>query len=189
MADTDLILRNDSGLVQVWGGQEVANAATYPIQEEDRFRLLDDDRFRTDLTPADAVVTNGIFDLSEIVALKALRQDRLVEEFTLNKTGTVSLGSFFQFRALPTTIQQFVVPFTGYFSSALVTSLSTTTFTIGILVNDVEVDTIIYPSSGSPQGSHFEPLTLVVQQDDAVTVRLNAGSTEDPAVQLTLQDF
>lgn len=189
MADTDLILRNDSGSIQVWGGQEIGVAATYTIQEEDRLRLLDDDRFRADLTAADSVINNGIFDLSETVALKALRQDRRVEEFTLNKTGTVSLETLFQYRALPTSIQQFVVPFTGYFSSALVTSLSTTTFTVGILVNDVEVDTIIYPSSGSVQGSHFESLTLVVQQDDSVTVRLNSGSTEDPAIQLTLQDF
>ena len=189
MADTDLILRNDSGSIQVWGGQEIGAAGTYTIQEEDRTRLLDDDNFRADLTPADAVVNNGIFDLSEAVALKALRQDRRSEEFTLKRFGVLSIGSFFHLETAPPALRQFVVPFDGYFPSALVTALSTTTFTIGINVNDVQVDTIIYPSSGSPQGSLFEPLTIVVQQDDAVSITLLSGAVEEPSVQLTLQDF
>ena len=189
MADTDLILRNDSGLVKVWGGQEVGVAGTYTIQEEDRLRLLDDDRFRTDLAAADATVTNGIFDLSSVVAVNALREDRTVLGFILKKFGVVSLGSYFQYETAPPAIRQFVVPYDGYFSEALVTALSTTTFTVGVFVNDVQVDTIIYPSSGSPQGSFFDPLAIVVQQDDVVSIRLRSGVVEEPEVQLNLQDF
>ena len=189
MADTDLIVRNDSGSLQVWGGMEIGAAGTYIVQEEDRLRFLDDDRFRTDLTPADAVVNNGIFDLSETVAVAALRQDRTTEEFTLKRFGVTTIGSYFHLEGAPPALRQFVVPFTGYFSGALVTALSTTSFTIGINVNDVQVDTIIFPSSGSPQGSLFEPLTIVVQQDDAVSITLISGAVEEPSVQLTLQDF
>ena len=189
MADTELIVRNDSGSLQVWGGMEIGAAGTYIVQEEDRLRFLDDDRFRTDLTPADAVVNNGIFDLSERVAVAALRQDRTTKETTLKRFGVVTLGSCFNLEGAPPALRQFVAPFTGYFSRALVTALSTTSFTVGINVNDVQVDTIIFPSSGSPQGSLFESLTIVVQQDDAVNIILLSGSVEEPAVQLTLQDF
>jgi hypothetical protein len=190
MADTELILRNDSGSIQVWGGQEIGVAGTYTVQDEDRTRLLDDDNFRVDLAALDAVVNNGIFDLTPTVALKALRQDRRVEEFTVKKFGVVSVGTFFQLETAPPGLRQFVVAYGGYFSSVLVTALSTTTFTVGILVNDVEVDTVIFPSSGSPQSSYFESLSIVVYQDDIISVKLNSGvDVEEPAIQLTLQDF
>lgn len=190
MADTDLIVRNDSGSVRIWGGQEIGVSGIYTVQDEDRTRFLDDDNFLIDLTALDAVVNNGVFDLSEAVALKALRQDRRVEEFTLKKFGVVSAGSFFQLETAPPSLRQFVIPYAGYFTSALVTVLSTTTFTVGILVNDVEVDTIIFPSSGSPQSSHFESLSIVVARDDALSIKLNSGlGVEEPAVQLALQDF
>ncbi|KKN51243.1 hypothetical protein LCGC14_0624730 [marine sediment metagenome] len=189
MADTDLVVRNDSGLLQVWGGMEIGAAGTYIVQEADRLRFLDDDRFRVELVPANAVVNNGIFDLSEIVAVAALRQDRTTEETTLKRFGVVTVGSYLTLEGAPPALRQFVVPFTGYFSRALVTALSTTSFTVGINVNDVQVDTIMFPSSGSPQGSLFEPLTIVVQQDDAVSITLVSGAVEEPSVQLTLQDF
>lgn len=190
MADTNLIVRNDSGSIQIWGGQEIGVLGTYTVQDEDRTRLLDDDNFLVALAALDTVVNNGIFDLSEAVALKALRQDRRVEEFTLKKFGVMSVGSFFQLEAAPPAIRQFVIPSDGYFSSALVTSLSTTTFTVGILINDIEVDSIIFLSSGSPQSSHFESLSIVVAQDDILSIKLNSGlDVEEPAIQLTLQNF
>ncbi len=190
MADTELILRNDSGSIQVWGGQEIGVTGTYTVQDEDRTRLLDDDNFRVDLTAIDAVVNNGIFDLTPTVALKALRQDRRVEEFTVKKFGVVSVGTFLQLETAPPGLRQFVVAYGGYFSSVLVTALSTTTFTVGILVNDVEVDTVIFPSSGgNPQSSYFESLSIVVAQDDTISVKLNSGDVEEPAIQLTLQDL
>ena len=190
MADTELILRNDSGSIQVWGGQEIGVAGTYTIQDEDRTRLLDDDNFRAHLGALDAVVNNGIFDLTSAVTLKALRQDRRVEEFTVKKFGVVSVGSLFHLETAPPDLRQLVVPFVGYFSAAFVTALSITTFTLGIFVNDVEVGTVIFPSSGSPQSSYFESLSIVVAQDDTISVKLNSGvDVEEPVIQLTLQDL
>jgi hypothetical protein len=67
--------------------------------------------------------------------------------------------------------------------------LSTTSFTVGVNVNGVQEGTIIFPTSGSPQGYLFEPLTIAVQQGDFVSIKLLSGAVEEPAVQLTLQDL
>lgn len=108
---------------------------------------------------------------------------------TLKRFGVVPVGSYFTMDDVPPALRQLVSPFTGHISSALVTSLSTTAFTVGVNINDVQVDTIIFPNSSSPQGSLLEPLDIEVQQGDFVSIKLIFGAVEEPAVQLTLQDF
>ena len=138
MADTVLTVTNNSGSEKIYGGVRLANAASVLLQDSDRGLLLEDGQaFLPDLTAGDAVVDNGVFDLSETLALRALRNEQAVTTPAWHAAGDVTVGSFLKEMQLPPGVGEFKAPYTGYLSQAVTSQLGVLAFEVQILVNDV----------------------------------------------------
>ncbi len=190
MANTIFTITNNSGSEKIYGGTRVANSASYVVQDGDRVQLLEDDTvFGPDLTAGDAVVDNGIFDLSETVALRALRSEQAVITLAWHSAGVVTVDSFLKELQLPPGVGECKAPYTGYISQSVTSNLLTGAFTIDILVNGTVKDTISYPSAGSTQESYVDTHTIPVVLEDDISIQLTSGAPEDPIVKLTFQDW
>lgn len=190
MSDTVLTITNSSGSEKIYGGQRVANAGSFVVADGDRAQLLEDDtQFGPDLTAGDAVVDNGVFDLSEAVTLRALRSEQAVTTPSWHSAGTPTVGSFLKEMALPPGVGEFKAPYTGYLAEAVTSQLGVLAFEVQILVNDVAQATITFPAAGSTQESIVTALAIPVVQEDSISVTVSSGTPEDPIVRLTLQDW
>jgi hypothetical protein len=189
MATTSLTLTNNSGSEQFYGGTRVANSDSFSIEDGDRQSLLEDNTFLVDLAGGDAVIDNGVFDLSEAVALKALRAEQATITSFWHGNGLVTIGSFLKEMLLPPGIGEYKVPYTGYISRSVTSNLLTGAFTVDILVNSVVQDTISYPAAGSTQESFVDTHDIPVVLGDDISIKLASGDPEDPSVKLILQDW
>lgn len=189
MATTPLTLTNNSGFEQIYGGTRVANGADFQIEDGGRHPLLEDNTFLVDLATGDAVIDNGIFDLSEAVALKALRSEQAILNPSWHGNGRITTKSFLKEMLLPPGIGEYKVPFTGYISQSVTSNLLTGAFTVDILVNGIVQDTISFPAAGSTQESFVDTHTIPVVLEDDISITLTSGTPEDPIIKLTLQDW
>lgn len=190
MADTVLTMTNNSGSEKIYGGVRLANSASVVVQDGDRGLLLEDGQaFLPDLTAGDAVVDNGVFDLTESISLRALRNEQAVTTPSWHSAGSPTVGSFLKEMALPPGVGEFKAPYTGYLSQAVTSQLGVLAFEVQILVNSVAQATIVFPAAGSTQDSIVTSLTIPVVQEDDISVQVSSGAPEDPIVRLTLQDW
>ena len=190
MANTTLTITNNSGSEKIYGGTRLANAASFLVQDGDRGPLLEDNTvFGPDLTAGNAVVDNGVFNLSEAIALKALRSEQAVITPAWHASGIVTVDSFLKELQLPPGVGEYKAPYTGYISQSVTSNLLTGAFTIDILVNGVVKDTISYPSAGSTQESYVDTHTIPVVLEDDISIQLTSGAPVDPIVKLTFQDW
>lgn len=190
MADTVLTLTNNSGSENFYGGTRVANGGTYLIDDNDRKSLLADGQgFLPDLTAGDVVVDNGVFDLSEEVTLRALRNEQAVTTPAWHASGDITVGSFLKEMQLPPGVGEYKAPYTGYLSQAVTSQLGQLAFEVQILVNDVAQATIVVPAAGSEQESIVTALQIPVVQEDAISITVSSGAPKDPIVRITLQDW
>lgn len=190
MATTILTITNSSGSEKIYGGQRVANSASFVVSDGDRTQLLEDDtQFGPDLTAGNAVVDNGVFNLSESVALRALRSEQAVITPSWHAAGDVTVGSFLKEMQLPPGVGEYKASFTGYISGAVTSQLGVLAFEVEILINDVAQATIVVPAAGSTQESVVTALSIPIVQEDSVSITVSSGAPEDPIVRLTLQDW
>jgi len=189
MASSILSLTNNSGGERFYGGTRIANSGSFVIEDGGRTPLLEDGIFLTDLTAVDAVVDNGVFDLSEEIALKALRSEQAVITPSWHASGDVTVGSFLKEMQLPPGVGEYKASFTGYIAEAVTSQLGVLAFEVQILVNDVAQATIVVPAAGSTQESIVTALSIPIVQEDSVSITVSSGAPEDPIVRLTLRDW
>lgn len=67
-----VIIKNTTNSIKTWGGLEYPANSQYSAEEVDRYRLLSDSQFLSDLSDGYAVVNNGSVDLTDIEVAKAL---------------------------------------------------------------------------------------------------------------------
>jgi len=190
MVSTILTVTNDSGSEKIYGGNRVANSASFVVHDGDRLALLEDDTvFGPDLTAGDAIIDNGVFNLSEAVALRALRSEQAVINPAWHSAGIVTVDSFLKELQLPPGVGEYKAPYTGYISQSVTSNLLTGAFTLDILVNGAVKDTISYPSAGSAQESYVDIHAIPVVLEDDISIKLTSGAPEDPIVKLTFQEW
>lgn len=58
-----VIIKNQSGLLKVYGGVEIANGGQYTIQDVERYLFSSDENLLADISSSDAVINDGTNDL------------------------------------------------------------------------------------------------------------------------------
>jgi len=81
MSTTPYILKNTTDSEQVWGGMTIASSSQYNIQSVDFDLLNTDQNFLTDIGTGDAVINDGVQDLTESQALEILNFKRASEGY------------------------------------------------------------------------------------------------------------
>lgn len=188
MASSILTLTNNSGGERFYGGTRVANSGSFVIEDGGLTPMLEDGVFLADLVAASVVIDNGIFDLTEAVTLKALRNEQSVITPSWHSSGNITIGSFLKTTQLPPGIGEYKVPYTGYISVAVTSQLGILAFEVEILVNAVVQGTLVIPA-GASQDSVVTALQVTVTQEDSISIRVSSGAPSDPIVRLTLQDW
>jgi hypothetical protein len=126
-----VIIKNTTLTLKTWGGKDYDASSQYTAQEVDRYRLLSDSVFLSDLSSGYAVVNDGVSDISDIETAKALIRgltaSYLDDDAIVPATGTLSFqGNVSMSTANGVTN---VVVGGGSGSGALVGSLYTVSFT------------------------------------------------------------